>query len=389
MSGRADRRVHDADSHVMESSDWLTRHTSRGDDLPLLSLNGQARFADEAIAANRVMQADPVQRRAAEDEVLQRRAWWALGATFPDDRSRALNLLGYSRQLVFSTHSGRALIPETESGAPASAGLYGAVRAHNRAIASFCRADPRLLPVAWIRLDDPEEAVRAAAESLLLGCAAVEVPSALVGPYSLVHPRLDALWDLLEETATPLVFHLGGGRETPSAAWLDPRRGDRSDAHGNLNRLRRLRAISLAAPVELMLAALIFEGTLERHPRLKVGVIEYGASWLPGLFRRLDLAVRLDHRMSSRDRLAVDLPLEPGDYLRRQVKVTPFVDESLDWLIAQTDARLYLFASDYPHVEGGTDPVREFEDRLAGQPEEVKERFFHRNFDELLGLGHV
>ena len=35
---------------------------------------------------------------------------------------------------------------------------------------------------------------------------------------------------------------------------------------------------------------LILDGVLDRFPRLKIGVIELGATWLPGFIRQLDAA---------------------------------------------------------------------------------------------------
>jgi hypothetical protein len=44
-----------------------------------------------------------------------------------------------------------------------------------------------------------------------------------------------------------------------------------------------------------------------------------------------------------------------------------------------------LFSSDYPHVEGGRNPIRRFEASLAGCAEGVKQRFYCDNFRDLMG----
>jgi hypothetical protein len=52
-------------------------------------------------------------------------------------------------------------------------------------------------------------------------------------------------------------------------------------------------------------------------------------------------------------------------------------------LIRQSNERLYLFSSDYPHTEGGRQPLNRFEASLAGCDEPAKEHFYSKNFEKL------
>ena len=63
------------------------------------------------------------------------------------------------------------------------------------------------------------------------------------------------------------------------------------------------------------------------------------------------------------------------EYLRRHVKFTPFPTEPVGWLIEQAGAELFCFSSDYPHPEGGRDPLGRFEASLEGVDESAKARF--------------
>ena len=139
--------------------------------------------------------------------------------------------------------------------------------------------------------------------------------------------------------------------------------------------------IGMPAPVEMALAALIFEGVFERHPALRCGVIEQGATWVPSFLRRLDLAFGAFAHPDQRTRLAAS----PSEYVLRSVRVAPFPFEDIAWLFAETSADLYLFGSDFPHDEGGVDPVGLCELNLAGASAEEVDRFFHRNFEHLMG----
>ena len=51
----------------------------------------------------------------------------------------------------------------------------------------------------------------------------------------------------------------------------------------------------------------------------------------------------------------------------------------------QTDPRLCMFSSDYPHVEGGRRPVERFEASLGERPETERLRFYRDNFLDLIG----
>ena len=110
------------------------------------------------------------------------------------------------------------------------------------------------------------------------------------------------------------------------------------------------------------LATLIFDGVLERFPRLMFGVIEQGASWVPGWMRHMDRRSTLRAPRGA----AAELSLRPSEYVRRQVRVTPYPTEDVGWIIEQAGRRVCLFSSDYPHVEGGRNPLKRFED-VAGR----------------------
>jgi predicted TIM-barrel fold metal-dependent hydrolase len=78
--------------------------------------------------------------------------------------------------------------------------------------------------------------------------------------------------------------------------------------------------------------------------------------------------------------------MKPSEYIRRQVRFTPFPTEPVSWLIEQAGEELFLFSSDYPHPEGTKDPLGKFEATLDGVSADAKERFYSRNFAELFAL---
>src|SRR5215470_17795680 len=99
------RTVHDADSHVVETPDWLVPYADpdireRMKPLFLSTVKpGEETFIDHY----RRQHADPRARAEAEAEIMVRKNWSALGSFVREDRPRALDLLGFTSQLVFNT----------------------------------------------------------------------------------------------------------------------------------------------------------------------------------------------------------------------------------------------------------------------------------------------
>ena len=136
-------------------------------------------------------------------------------------------------------------------------------------------------------------------------------------------------------------------------------------------------------PPQQTLATLIFDGALERFPELRFGVIEQGAIWLPSWMRQMESA--FDAFVRHEERLQ-NLSLRPSEYVRRQVRATPYPTEDVGWIIEQTGPEVCLFSSDYPHVEGGRRPIERFERSLGDAPSSVRDAFYHANFVDLMGL---
>src|SRR5438309_7998823 len=125
------------------------------------------------------------------------------------------------------------------------------------------------------------------------------------------------------------------------------------------------------------LATMIIDGVLDRFPRLKVGVIEHGASWVAGWMHNMDSAA--DAFRKNEERLQ-RLELKPSEYVQRQIRVTPYPHEDAGWIIRNSGDDVCLFSSDYPHVEGGRNPLGRFERTTEGLNDSVLQHFYCDNF---------
>jgi uncharacterized protein len=71
--------------------------------------------------------------------------------------------------------------------------------------------------------------------------------------------------------------------------------------------------------------------------------------------------------------------------VHRHLKFTPFPGEPVGWMIREGGADLFMFSTDYPHPEGGRDPLAKFEETLTDTDEADRERFYFANMAELMG----
>jgi hypothetical protein len=78
------------------------------------------------------------------------------------------------------------------------------------------------------------------------------------------------------------------------------------------------------------------------------------------------------------------LPMLPSEYIRRNVRVAPFDFEPVGEYIDKFGLEeVYCFATDYPHVEGGSDPYGKFSHQLERFGPKVMEKFFVTNGEVL------
>ena len=224
----------------------------------------------------------------------------------------------------------------------------------------------------------PSSPVAAVEEAIRLGCGAVLFPSR-PGEGRLSHPsRLPRACGPRSPTPTshscctsvaaaegshpafhcngkpPTTDFLGGGENIhPRTTWSSP------------------------WPPRRSLSCLILDGDPRRVPE--------AARWLHrtgcDVGRPLASAPRPRAGVVPEDRAHAQAPpLRASEYVHRQLQFTPFPTEPVGWLIEQSGDDLFLFSSDYPHPEGGRDPLARFEASLEGTDDEAKHRFYAGNY---------
>ena len=376
------RTIYDADSHIMELPDFLKKYADPAlrEQIPEVSYSASI-VTDEEVAVimgqgGRHSAEHVAAQVALGDKLISAsKEIQALGAFDSTDRVTALDMLGFRKQLVFATHS--VAMPFSASSRLDPTLRYGAARAHNRHMADFCRADARLIGVAVIPLDDPALAMAELDFALKSGLGAAWLPHRPCGDRSPGHVDFDPLWARLAEARVPFVLHVGGAPLQLAKAWMNNGRPPTKDWLGGGENVRTKDIALLHEGPEAFLSMLVLDGVLERHPGLRGACVELGAGWVPELLRRLDWVVK---HWSRNDANLQGLSRVPSQQMTDQLAFTPFVFEEVGRFVDQSNPDLYLFSSDYPHIEGGRDPIGRFEAALGERSEAVRQKFYADNF---------
>jgi predicted TIM-barrel fold metal-dependent hydrolase len=217
-----------------------------------------------------------------------------------------------------------------------------------------------------------------------MGASALLVASSCPPGHSPSHRSLDRVWAIAQDADLPVVFHVGGTGDLIDPAYFQNGLPIPPDFHGGEENFRSVDYMAIPFPPMQTLATMVFDGVFDRFPRLRVGVVEQGAIWVPSWMRQMESAFEAFVKHEERVR---SLELRPSDYVRRSMKFTPYPTEDVRWIIEQAGPETVLFNSDYPHVEGGRRPIERFERSLGDLPESVRQAFYCDNFLDLMGAG--
>ena len=233
----------------------------------------------------------------------------------------------------------------------------------------------RLAPVAHVSLRDldwlEEELSALSAGGLRLAMTA----PALVDGKPLSHPSLDRAWAAFAEHGVAPVFHVANFPHPFHDAWYDQDPDAAAPVVGSV--------FIWSAPA-LALCDMAINGVFERHPDLRLGIMELSAVWVPMFLLMLDGGFDFHARFNGRP--LRELPLRPSQYIQRQVKVAVFCYEGPARLIGHLGEDMLMFSSDYPHAEGIARPVEDYT-RIAGPIEgRAGERLYAGNLEWLLGV---
>jgi predicted TIM-barrel fold metal-dependent hydrolase len=228
-------------------------------------------------------------------------------------------------------------------------------RAYNDWLAAWTSAAPtRLRGVGALPMQDPaaaaEEAHRIRELGLVGGFAR---PNAYLDrPFH--HPVYTPVWEALEETGLPLALHPAGLPDMPGASRALLQQMAPGTHH----------ALILLFDQQMTLSNLTYGGVLERHPALRVIVLECGGGWIAHWMDRLN------EFEESYGWATASLSLTPEEYFQRQCWISFDPGERTPAALAPlVGADRFIWASDFPHSDakypGVVDELREHNRDLA------------------------
>jgi aminocarboxymuconate-semialdehyde decarboxylase len=210
-----------------------------------------------------------------------------------------------------------------------------AARIVNDGIAAFCapHAD-RLKGFGSVPMPDGHEAAKELERCVNeLGFTGVEVLTNVAGK-ELSDPAFAPFWKKAEELGVLVMIHPNGFTEA-----------------GRLSRFYFNNVIGNPLETSIALHYLIFDGVLERHPKLKILAV-HGGGYLgayPG---------RIDHAWGARSDAHGSLPQPPTTYLKRvYVDTVVFTPYQLAELVRVFGADHVVMGTDYPFDMADYDPV--------------------------------
>jgi len=210
-----------------------------------------------------------------------------------------------------------------------------ATRLLNEGIAEFCGKRPdRFKGFGSVPMSDGNEAANELERCVRgLGFTGVEILTTVAGK-ELSDPAFAAFWKKAEELGVLVMIHPLGFTEG-----------------ARLTRFYFNNVIGNPLDTTIALHYLIFDGVLERHPKLKILAV-HGGGYLgayPG---------RIDHAWGARSDAHSDLPQPPTTYLKRiYVDTVVFTPYQLAELVRVFGADHVVMGTDYPYDMADYDPL--------------------------------
>jgi uncharacterized protein len=214
-------------------------------------------------------------------------------------------------------------------------------RAYNDWLEEFCAVAPNRLIGVPMLPEYPDAALKELHRIVAKGCFRQVVMQIALAKPRLHDPAWEPFWTALEDTGMILSWHvtvfLGVGG--------DPGLGKIA---GTFTVTKALISQFLDPFVDMFAW-----GILERHPKLRLVLVEGGLGWLPWVVQELDYRHwRLwEAKEFWADKGGIDLVTKPSDLFKRQIYATFQEDHVAMALLPFFGDGHVLWASDYPHPD--------------------------------------
>jgi predicted TIM-barrel fold metal-dependent hydrolase len=389
---RLDFGVFDADNHLYEAEDALTRHlpAQHKDLFRFVELNGRKKLVVrnlltefipnptfEVIArpgAHMAFYASNNPEGKSLREMTGEPIRCLPAFRNPADRLQLLDEQGVHACLMFPTLA--SLVEERLRDDPYLTQV--AVRAFNEWLHDDWTYDyeGRIFATPVVAPCDVDGGVAELDRVLERGARAILMRPAPVaglrGPRSPFLPEFDPFWARVEEAEVLVALHASdSGYQDYLNTW------EGTDGEYVAFRPKTFAYVADGGrTIQDTIASAICHGMLDRFPGVRLVSVENGGSWVGLLAKNLELAWK---------KMPKEFPTHPVEVLRRNVWINPFWEDDLQGVIDLMGADRVCFGSDFPHPEGLAEPLS-FADQLGDLAPADVERIMSTNGFELLRL---
>ena len=302
------------------------------------------------------------------------RTWWS-----PETRLKDMDRFGWDIQVLLPTGNNgnfayRVALKDAQLGA-------AMCRAYNNWAHEYCSVNSRRLKfVAVLPGSDVTEMIKEARRAVeTLGAVSVRNPLLPDGRW-LHEAEYEPLWSLASDLDFPISVH-GEYRSRRSQPFLRLEGESQDDVQLALRGLDH----ALGFPCDNMttLGQFVFTGILERFPKLRLGILESNAGWIPFWLGRMNEHTHGRNSVIAKPR---HLSMLPSEYFTRQCYIACDSDESaLKYVVDYLNGENIVWNTDYPHPDA-IEPARAFPE-LDGQPipEDAKRKMLWDNAVKLYG----
>ncbi|HTH29483.1 MAG TPA: amidohydrolase family protein [Sphingobium sp.] len=194
-----------------------------------------------------------------------------------------------------------------------------------------------------------------------------------VGVPSFMHDYWTPTLEMMEDAGAPINFHLNAAIDPNSLTW------EGFAFEQTLSVVATMFSIGNAAT----LGNWMVSGRLERHPKLKIGLIESGMGWVPFAIEALEH--QFDEMLPAKSK---ELTRRPWEYFRDHFWVTYWFEKiAPKTMLEIIGVDKVLFETDFPHPTSLYPGVQEhIMDTLGGYDHEVRKKVLETNAVKLYNL---
>jgi predicted TIM-barrel fold metal-dependent hydrolase len=394
-SRQLDFEVFDADNHLYETKDALTKFLpeERAGLIDYIDVHGRTKIAVKGQISDYIPNPtfDRVAAPGAQEEYfkignpegkspreIMGRGMDAIPAyREPGPRLELMNELGLDRALMWPTLA--SLVEERLRDDPEA--IHDVVHALNQWMHEqwTFNYEDRIFPVPVITLPIVSRAIDELQWVLDRGAKVILIRPAPVpgfkGPRSFALKEFDPFWELVQEADVVVGMHAS---DSGYQRYINEWEGVRDNEFTPFGAQSGFTQIVIGQHREIMdtVASAIGHGLCTRFPRLKIAPIENGSGWVSGLLDDMARAYRSNPQGWEE---------HPVEVFKRNIFIHPFHEDDPVGLVDLLGADNVLFGSDYPHPEGMVDPIT-FVDDLAGLPGDQIAKVMGGNLSHLMNL---